>query len=310
MQKEFKMENKISIILPVYNGAKYIENSINSVLNQTYKNIELIIVNDCSTDETLVKIRPYVLKDNRIKIVENKANQKLPKSLNIGFALATGKYLTWTSDDNLFHPSALEKMANVLDIHSNIDLVYADFSIVDMNGKLITEVKEGDPQDIRFYDNIGACFLYRTSLAAKVGDYDSSMFLAEDYDFFIRCYQNGEFYHLSEDLYDYGRHDANLSATRQNDISYQAYKVMNKHFEFLLSECHTQEDRNRFFYALLTLLDDSHKKRMARNRFYALDAFFAKTDRKVRFKNFIFKLLFSPFHFAYKIKTYIKMFNN
>lgn len=84
--------NKISVILPVYNGEKYVANAIESILNQTYHNIELIIVNDCSADNTLQIIEDYAKKDDRIKIYCNDSNQKLPKSLNIGFSKASGDY--------------------------------------------------------------------------------------------------------------------------------------------------------------------------------------------------------------------------
>ena len=103
----------VSIILPVYNGEKYLEKSINSCLKQTYKNIELIIVNDCSTDNTLSICDFFVKNDTRVKLINNSINKKLPASLNIG-KKAKGNYLTWTSDDNLFKPNAIEKLVNRL----------------------------------------------------------------------------------------------------------------------------------------------------------------------------------------------------
>src|SRR3989338_10314783 len=103
---------KVSIVLPTYNGARYLRQSIDSCLSQTYKNIELIIVDDCSTDETPDIVHSY--NDPRIRYVRNKTNQRLPRSLNIGFALTTAEYLTWTSDDNEFLPQAIETMLKVL----------------------------------------------------------------------------------------------------------------------------------------------------------------------------------------------------
>jgi len=275
-------KNKISVILPVYNGGRFVGKSIESVLNQSYKNIELIIVNDCSTDNTQEVISDYATKDDRIKIYNNAINRKLPGTLNNGFTHATGEYLTWTSDDNTYHLDALEKMARVLDNNSKIELVYADFSICDMDGNLIKEVKEGAPEEIRYRDNIGACFLYRNTLAAKVGKYDEETFLAEDYDFFIRCYReaNGNFYHISEDLYDYGRHDANLTATRQKDIAHKAFDVMMKHFDFLYSQCKNNEDKYRFFDELLALLGNKEENKKQREVFYSISGEYKKYDVK------------------------------
>ena len=110
---------KVSIILPTYNGAKYLRESIDSCLSQTHKNIELIIVDDCSTDQTSQIIKPY--QDARIRYIRNEKNMRLPRSLNIGFALATGEYLTWTSDDNQFLPHAIETMLKILREDKSVD---------------------------------------------------------------------------------------------------------------------------------------------------------------------------------------------
>lgn len=157
--------SKISVILPVYNGEQRVGRAIDSILSQTHRDLELIIVNDCSTDNTQHVLQEYAAKDSRIILLKNETNQKLPKTLNIGFARASGDYWTWTSDDNQYHSDALEKMCAVLDEQSEIDLVYADLTIVDMQGNVILESKNGEPEEFRFKNNIFACFLYRKSLA-------------------------------------------------------------------------------------------------------------------------------------------------
>lgn len=98
---------KVSIILPVYNGERYLEQSIRSVLNQTYTDLELVIVNDCSTDYTETIIMKFVNEDKRVKYIRNDENMKLPGSLNVGFSHATGEYYTWTSDDNMYQEQAV-----------------------------------------------------------------------------------------------------------------------------------------------------------------------------------------------------------
>ena len=102
------MKPKISIVLPCYNGAKMLGNAIESIINQTLQNWELIIVNDCSTDNTLQVAQSFAEKDNRIKVITNEYNSKLPASLNNGFRQAQGEYWTWTSDDNLLLPEMFE----------------------------------------------------------------------------------------------------------------------------------------------------------------------------------------------------------
>ncbi len=149
----------ISVVLPVYNGEAFISDAIKSVLNQTHNKLELIIVNDCSTDQTADIITEYSSIDKRVRIITNTINQSLPKSLNIGFDSATGEYLTWTSDDNLYHPEALAEMASILDEHSDIDLVYTDFSRIDSDGELVCKVHALDPSEMRFQNIVGACTL-------------------------------------------------------------------------------------------------------------------------------------------------------
>lgn len=283
------VNRKVSIVLPVYNGAAYVGKSIESVLNQTYKHLELIIVNDCSVDNTEEIVREYATKDDRIRIINNTTNQRLPRSLNIGFAQASGDYYTWTSDDNCYKPEAIEKMVNVLNNYPDIDFAYADYSIVKMDGSLIREVQNDEPDAIRFRCMVGACFLYTKTLAKLAGEYNPDMFLAEDYEYWIRCYKYGKFLHIKENLYYYGVHDKNLTSTRQKEIRHQAYYVMNHHFDFLISQCTTQEDKNRYYWRTLDLLEDSTENKSVRKRYYKFDKAFRQADIKRRIKNFVFK---------------------
>jgi len=96
--------------------------------------LELIIVNDCSTDNTLKIVNGYAKKDSRVKIISNEINLKLPQSLNFGFAEATGEYLTWTSDDNQYHKDALERLSSILNCNDKVDLVYSDYTVIEKDG--------------------------------------------------------------------------------------------------------------------------------------------------------------------------------
>ena len=233
------MENSlVSIVLPVYNGEKYIAQSIESVLGQTYSNFELIIVNDCSKDKTKEIVEEYQKKDNRIKLIDNKTNQKLPKSLNIGFKSAKGEYFTWTSDDNLFKPKALETMVNLLNDKQDVAFVSSQFDIIDENGDFKGTSNPWyqatrNTEELLEYNNIGACFLYRASVAKEVGEYDPKTFLAEDYDYWLRIAQKGKIYYTEENLYQYRMHSKSLSATRVLEIKKIARRVRLKNVPIL-----------------------------------------------------------------------------
>lgn len=202
----------ISVVLPTYNGARYIHEAIDSVLAQTYQDWELIIVDDASTDETPDIIRHYAARDARIRCVRHEQNRRLPAALNSGFAVTRGDYLSWTSDDNRYRPQALATMAAVLDERSDIDFVYASFDIVDAAGNIVAQHRAHSPASLLSGATSNACFLYRRAVYEHLGDYAEDMFLAEDYDYWLRVFLSGHrMQPLSESLYEYRRHERSLT---------------------------------------------------------------------------------------------------
>ncbi len=208
----------ISIILPSFNRAGFISATIESCLDQTYADFELIIVDDCSTDDSIQLIKSYQEKDPRIKLIQNSNNKKLPATLNIGFEAASGDYYTWISDDNMFSPRALEEMIVVLDDHPEIGLVYTDYTTIDNEGKKIARIYQEEPEYLPIRDCVGACFLYRASVAQQVGGYNEKLFLIEDYEYFLRMGLKTKFFHLSKSLYYYRVHKASLTQSRKEEI--------------------------------------------------------------------------------------------
>ena len=225
-------EKKVSIVLPVYNGAAYLSESIESVIAQTYANWELIIVNDCSTDNTLAIASKFASKDVRIKVFSNPQNLKLPKTLNAGFERASGVYYTWTSDDNKFKPDALRVMVEHLEANPNAVMVYANITHIDSAGNKIESDHIFDLKYIFTRNVIGACFLYTAEAAKKVGQYDASLFLAEDYDYWIRLYKTGDILFIEDNLYYYRKHEKSLTETKKKFIDEQTYRVLEKNFLF------------------------------------------------------------------------------
>lgn len=214
----------ISIVLPTYNGARYIRQSIESCLAQTFADFELIIVNDCSTDETGQLAAGYAAKDQRVRVIHNETNRRLPLSLNIGFQQAKGKFFTWTSDDNIYAPGALQAMLNVLLSHTETDLVYSDYSLINEAGEVTGTKIFGDiNKSFHHWLGCGACFLYRKEVHFQNNGYNPAAFLIEDYDFFVRAFLKFRFHYLpGTDLYFYREHGGSLTATQHaiiNDIS-------------------------------------------------------------------------------------------
>ena len=271
---------KISVVLPVYNGSKTIEKAVKSVLSQTYENLELIIVNDCSTDNTLDIISGLANNDSRIKIHNNENNKKLPMSLNIGFGLATGDYFTWTSDDNMYKENALEVLASYLDKYSEVDFVYSDFNMVNLDGTLRSVEKKEKPDYLKFFNCVGACFLYRKTLADKIGGYDPDLFLAEDYEYWIKAYLNGKMLHIPKNLYDYGWHDKSLTVSRRDEIAHKTFEAKDKHLEELYLKCTNDGDRIRFFYDMLGMLNDEKEIKDNTEKYYKMCKAFRDADKE------------------------------
>ncbi len=222
------MEELISIVLPVYNGEKYLRESIDSILAQTYKNWELLIVDDCSTDSSSEIAKEYVSKDRRIYYYHNENNLRLPRNLNKGFSLARGNYLTWTSDDNRFKPTALEKMYFSLKNNKNAQFVFASCRVIDANGKEIEYimVDESRKKQIVGQNIVGACFMYTRKAYEEVGEYNPELTLVEDYDYWQRIYAKFGAMVINEILYEYRWHDGALTSTMRKDNFNRALEKM------------------------------------------------------------------------------------
>lgn len=221
---------KVSVILPVYNGEKYIRESIDSIINQTFTDWELIIVNDCSSDGTSEIVHAYEKQDKRIKVIDNTKNERLPRSLNIGFRKAMGDYLTWTSDDNIYLPCAIERMTRRLDGHPEDYMVCAAMNQIDGDGKFLRKHTVYSNQKMMIHNCVGACFLYRKRVLCDVGEYNPHMFLVEDYDYWLRIlFRYKNIAYIDEVLYLYRSHDASLTETKKDEIYKQLLNLRKKH---------------------------------------------------------------------------------
>jgi glycosyltransferase involved in cell wall biosynthesis len=207
----------ISIVLPVHNGRKYLRQAIESCLNQTYKNIELIIIDDGSTDDSLLIASEFLDSDKRVKVISNEENLNLPASLNIGHRKAQGDFITWTSDDNMYQKDAIKKLYQTL-IKKSVDIVYCDYLIIDDEDKLVGQARLKDIEFLLFDGIIGACFLYKKEVYERNNGYNEKLFLVEDYDFWLRALKHSCYYKIENPGYYFYRYHTNsLTVRMQND---------------------------------------------------------------------------------------------
>jgi glycosyltransferase involved in cell wall biosynthesis len=207
---------KVSIILPTYNGALHLRESIESCLQQTYTNIELVIVDDCSTDGTSEIVRSF--RDERIKYIRHKRNRRLPRALNTGLSASTGAYLTWTSDDNQYLPRAIEEMVGVLERNHHVDLVCADVWMINWETGQKELFTRPDNIDLRFKNAVGSCFLFTRKAFQETGFYDPKYELVEDYEYWIRLCSRFKSLRYPYPLYMYGDHPNSLTRTKGASI--------------------------------------------------------------------------------------------
>jgi glycosyltransferase involved in cell wall biosynthesis len=233
----------ISIVLPTYNGSKYLATSVQSCLDQTWQNWELIIINDCSTDSTLAIAESFVARDSRIRVISNEKNLKLPMSLNRGFSEARGELFTWTSDDNYYAPQALETLANALLQQADAALVYADETLIDDDGNSTGTWVMGDVnQSVTAWKGCGGCFLYRRDMQTLLKGYDPSMFMIEDYDFFLRGFVQCKYLYINRaDLYYYRFHPASLTGRYMPYVSDLQKLVIEKQLDALEPKINQQD---------------------------------------------------------------------
>ena len=201
----------ISIVLPTRNGARFLREAIESCLAQTYSDFELILVDDASTDATPDIAGDYARRDHRIRTITNRENLRLPRSLNIGFGSAVGRFFTWISDDNRFRPRALQTLAAVLDERPDVDVVYSDYSVMDDAGNTVAFRRVSPIDQIGQVNCVGASFLYRRSVHEALNGFDARKPLVEDYDFWLRAARRFRFEPLAVDLYEYRLHARSLS---------------------------------------------------------------------------------------------------
>ena len=219
-------EPLVSIVLPVYNGSRHFDRAVENCINQTYPAWELIIVDDASTDGTPLRIVHYEAIDRRIRSVRHERNRKLPAALNSGFSRARGDYLTWTSDDNYYRPQAIAEMVKLLESNRRTGMTYSDYTVIDEQDRPLHRVRVGEPEDLGLRNCIGACFLYRRAVLNKVGRYKEDMFLAEDYDFWLRVSAYCPIEPLHEDLYFYRVHANSLTVTHEESVLARTEQVL------------------------------------------------------------------------------------
>ncbi|MBV7260592.1 glycosyltransferase family 2 protein [Photobacterium sp. WH24] len=195
----------ISVLIPAYNVSPFIEDAINSIIYQSYTNLEIIIIDDCSTDDTYQKCMALKKNDSRILVFKNDVNSGIAYTLNRALDLASGEFIVRMDADDICDSERVEKLYNFLQDNPNIDLVGSYTKTIDENNKVIGQY---EPL-IKHSDLVNTCtwatpvlhiWMCRKSLYDEVGKYRFPP--VEDYDFLLRCISKGfKLHNYPEPLY-------------------------------------------------------------------------------------------------------------
>tara|TARA_B100000989_G_scaffold298905_1_gene290915 strand:+ start:12962 stop:13951 length:990 start_codon:yes stop_codon:yes gene_type:complete len=207
---------QLTIILPCYNSEKYIYQSIISILNQTFKNFKLIIINDGSTDNTLKIIKSF--KDKRIKLINNKGNKGLIYSLNKGISQANSIYLARMDGDDISERNRLKQQINFLNKHPTVHVIGSAVNLIDKHSnKIQTTTYPSDDYLIK-WKMLFSCpiahpsVMMRSSIFKKINGYNYKYKLAEDYYLWSRLFlEDKKFYNLNYPLLNLRKHDENIT---------------------------------------------------------------------------------------------------
>lgn len=206
----------VSVVMPVHNGGKFVEEAVESILTQTLPDFEFIIINDGSTDDTSVLLNRYARADSRVRIY-NQAKLGLIASLNKGCSVAVGKYIARMDADDVAFPDRFERQVGFLERHPEIAVLGAAAEVIDANGKRIGEIRH--PTDDREIDKAllnSCCFAHPTIMMRKevfraVGGYVKTFVDAEDYDLWLRIAERYKLANLPEPVLRYRFHTNQVS---------------------------------------------------------------------------------------------------
>jgi glycosyltransferase involved in cell wall biosynthesis/Flp pilus assembly protein TadD/2-polyprenyl-3-methyl-5-hydroxy-6-metoxy-1,4-benzoquinol methylase len=221
---------RISIVLPTYNNGSFLPHAVESVLAQSYRDLELIIVDDASTDGTDRYLQG--LSDPRVRIITHERNKRLPASLNDGLRAARGELLTWISADNFCYPHFVETLVAALDADPDAGIAVSSFAWINESGER-TRITSGQdfslPRVIAMNPG-NASFMYRSTVQDRIGWYDEELEGAEDWDMWVRIVEEYPAICVQDILYDYREHRQSMTAQKKEQVARASTSVFLKTF--------------------------------------------------------------------------------
>lgn len=225
------MPLKISALMAVYNGESYLRQAVESILDQTFRDFEFIIIDDGSSDSTWEIITEYAERDQRIMLVQNKENIGLTKSLNKGLALAQGEYVARQDADDVSLPKRFEKQVTLLNKHPEVVLASCDIEVITSEGCPVEKYQRACDSDLvawylLFHNRLAghSQVMFRRKSAINLGGYSETYRCSQDYELWCRLVKVGKIAILPEVLLQQRIHSRSISAEKK--LEQEAYTLI------------------------------------------------------------------------------------
>jgi glycosyltransferase involved in cell wall biosynthesis len=244
----------VSIVTAVFNGSRYLEQTIQSVLGQDYGNIEYVVIDDGSTDGSLDIIKKY---DDRIDCWVIKENSGMYDSINHGLKSASGDILAYLNSDDLYYPDTVGVAVRHLQKHPQVQLVYGNCDFIDSSGRFLYRYHFPKYEweafiSYRYSSLAQPATFWRRSVHEQVGYFDASFRYAGDFDFFAKAGKNCRFSHVHRTLARFRIHDDAMAVKLKPVTADESKRVNDRYADF-------SKRRKRFLnvklYAKLKLLN-------------------------------------------------------
>lgn len=229
---------EVSVIMPIYNGERYLSEAIRSILNQTFGNFELLIIDDGSTDNSSKLITQY--RDPRIRYIHHEKNRGLIDTLNHGIAEARHELIARHDQDDIAYPERLQCQTDFMVQHPEVGVCGSGAFLLE-NGQRTTKIVfPASDSLIRwalpFYNPlIHPSIIYRRSVVRLISGYSTAANYSEDYDLWWRILPHTKFYNIQRPLMDLRKHQTNMTITKQEYHIQQTTNLTKKYVDRALS---------------------------------------------------------------------------
>jgi len=234
--KMIKQQPLISVVMPVYNAEKYLKEAIESILNQTYKNFEFILINDASTDSSLEIINQFARKDKRIKFINNQENKGIAETRNIGIKLSKGKYIATHDADDISLKTRFQEQVDFLEKNPKCGVVGSFIKIFNNTKKNNFSIRKYSLKDkelrnkIFYYSPIAQpASMIRKKALDKIGLYNQKYPPAEDLDLWFRIGSFYEFANIQKVLLLYRVSPESQTSSKLKIMEKLTFEIRNKY---------------------------------------------------------------------------------